>query len=129
MADQAKELRMQAKIDEVKTEFNESIVALLAEINVQRLRGEGIVTPTPVIERTNLRWTLAWKEKEKISFDLNVVVGIEDDGTQAKVGRVWVQRHASTALDYEDHTPTTRMRRLAMLSLKDIRDAIEQEMR
>jgi hypothetical protein len=129
MADQAKELRMQAKIDEVKTDFNGSIVALLAEVNAQRLRGEGTVTPTPIIERTNLRWTLAWKEKEKVSFDLNVVVGIEDDGTQAKVGRVWVQRHASTALDYEDHTPTTRMRRLAILSLDDIRDAIEQEMR
>jgi hypothetical protein len=41
---------------------------------------------------------------------------------------VFVHRHASTSLDYEDHTPTTRMRRLTGFSMKDIREAIEAEL-
>ena len=67
-----------------------------------------------------------WKDGA-INFDLNVVVTIEDDGKHARVGRVWVQRHASTSLDFEGHTPTTRMRRLTGLSLDEIREAIEAE--
>ena len=88
------EARIQAKIAEIKQNYGGAIVALLNETNERRLHGTGKITAAPAIDRTNLRWTLAWMEKEKVSFDLNVVVAVEDDGKQASIGRVFVQRHA-----------------------------------
>jgi hypothetical protein len=123
----AQEARMKAKIDQVRQEYGDAIVDLLNEKNARLLQGKGEISIEPIIEHTNVRWVLSWTEQEKISFDLNVVIGIEDDGKQARVGRVWVHRHASTPLDFDGHTPTTRMRRLTGLSIREIREAIEQE--
>jgi hypothetical protein len=125
----AQEARIRVRIEEVRREYHDGIIDLLKEMNERRLLGKGQVASAPVVERTNIRWNLTWKEKLKISYDLNVVIGVEDDGKQARVGRVWVHRHASTPLDYEDHTPTSRMRRLSGFSMKEIREAVEAELR
>lgn len=121
-----KETRINQKIDEIKSEHGSRIIGLLKEVNQTRLKGKGKVIDTPTIDRNNVRWTLAWKEGS-ISFDLNVVVSIEDDGKQSRVGKVWIHRHAASSLDFDGHTPTTRMKRLTSLSLGEIRQAIEVE--
>ena len=120
--------RLNLKLEELSRTWNAGIVDLLRQANKSRLKGKGKVTPQPLIERNNLRWSLEWKEG-KISFDLNVVVNVEDDGKQAQVSRVWVHRHASSSLDFEGHTPTTRMRRLTGLSLEEIQQAVEAELK
>ncbi len=125
--DEAKQARIDDKIEQVKRDYSDAIRALLQETNRTRLKGRGKVIAVPEAERNSLRWTLAWKEQQKISFELNIVVNIEDDGHTAQVGRVWVHRHASTPIDFEGHTPTTRMRRLARLDIDEIRQAIEAE--
>jgi hypothetical protein len=91
-----------------------------------RLAGKGKVAAAPVIDRASLRWVLAWREDD-VSYDLNVVVRFEDDGQSAYIAGVWVHRHAATPIDFEGHTPTTRMHRLTGLSIKEIRAAIEAE--
>ncbi len=130
MADQtnSQKRRIDAKIEEVKGEYAAGIRELLSEINQTRLKGKGKVEP-PVVDGSSLRWTLAWREEHKISLELNIVVNVEDDGRQARVDRVWVHRHASTPMDFEGHTPTTRMRRLTRLSIATIREAIDAEWR
>jgi hypothetical protein len=119
--------RIAAKIDQVKQDYSNAISNLLKETNKARLKGRGKVVEAPLIEGNSLRWTLTWKEQQKISFELSILVNIEDDGHQADVGRVWVHRRASTPIDFEGHTPTTRMRRLARLDIDEIRQAIELE--
>ena len=119
--------RINAKIEEIKRDYGNGICDLLKELNQTRLKGKGKITPLPIEERNSLCWMLAWKQDRDISFELSIVVNVEDDGRQARVGRVWVHRHASTPLDYDGHTPTTRMRRLTALSIAGIRDAIEAE--
>lgn len=118
--------RIAKKIEQVKNEMSKDLVALLKQVNATRLAGEGKVTATPIVDRASLRWTLAW-EQGKISYDLNIVVRFDDDGNTARVAGVWVHRHASTPLEYEGHTPTTRMHRLTGLSLQEIREAIDAE--
>jgi len=120
------QIRINAKLEEIKKDFGNSIADLLKEVNKTRLKNKGRLTAAPVIERNSARWTLAWKEGD-INFDLNVVAMVEEDGAQARIGRVWVQRHAATPAIFDGHTPTTRMRRLTMLSLDEIRDAIDAE--
>jgi hypothetical protein len=119
--------RINELIEEIKNGIGKEITALLKEINATRLAGKGKLAK-PVVDRASLRWTLAW-EQNKISYDLNVVVRLEDNGKAARVAGVWVHRHASTPLDYEGHTPTTRMHRLTGLALEDIKAAIEAELR
>ena len=97
------------------------------EINKTRLKNKGMLTLMPVIENNSLRWTLSWKEQQKVSLEMHVIVSLEDDGHAAKVSRVWIHRHASTSVDYDGHTPTTRMRRLTSLSIDEIREAIDAE--
>lgn len=123
----AQQARLNRKIEEIQQQFGSGIRALLDEMNRARLKGKGKITASPVVDRNNLRWTLAWKDPDKVSFELNVVVQVEDDGRAARVGKVWVHRHASAPLEFEGHTPTTRMRRLTGLSLAEIREAIESE--
>jgi len=118
--------RITQKIDQVKATLGNDIVTMLEQVNATRLAGKGKVTPTPVADRASLRWVLEWKQG-KISYDLNVVVRFDDDGQTARVAGVWVHRHASTPLEFEGHTPTTRMHRLTGLSIKEIREAIEAE--
>ncbi len=119
--------RIVAKIEQVIKDYTGAIASLLKETNKARLKGRGKVAEAPLIEGNSLRWTLTWKEQQKISFELSVLVNIEDDGHKADVGRVWVHRRASTPIDFEGHTPTTRMRRLARLDINEIREAIELE--
>ena len=119
--------RIVAKIEQVKQDYSDAICNLLEETNKARLKGRGKVAEAPLSEGNSLRWTLTWKEQQKVSFELSILVNIEDDGHKANVGRVWVHRRVSTPMDYEGHTPTTRMRRLAGLSIAEIRDAIDAE--
>lgn len=119
--------RVDAKIAEIDRAYGSDIRDLLKEMNKTRLKNKGKLTLAPVIENNSLRWTLSWKELQKISLELHVIVSVEDDGHSAKVSRVWIHRHASTPVDFEGHTPTTRMRRLASLSIDEIRDAIDAE--
>ncbi|HEX7587102.1 MAG TPA: hypothetical protein VF478_02195 [Anaerolineae bacterium] len=119
--------RIDAKIAEIHYAYGGEIRDLLKEINKTRLKNKGKLTLTPVIETNSLRWTLSWKEQQKISLELHVIVSVEDDGHAAKVSRVWIHRHAATPVDFDGHTPTTRMRRLASLSIDEIRDAIDAE--
>jgi hypothetical protein len=118
--------RIDKKIEEVKTALGKDIVALLKQVNATRLADKGKVTTTPVADRASLRWTLAWSQ-DKVSYDMNVVIRFDDDGQTARVAGAWVHRHASTPLEFEGHTPTTRMHRLTGLSIKEIREAIEAE--
>jgi hypothetical protein len=76
----------------------------------------------------NLRWTLSLKKRQKISLEPRIIVNVEDDRHTAKVDRVWIHRHASTPIDFEGHTPTTRMRRLSSLSIEAIREAADAEL-
>ncbi|MBI5303512.1 MAG: hypothetical protein HY868_15365 [Chloroflexi bacterium] len=118
--------RIKQLIGNIQVEFGDSVGALLQEVNHIRLKDNGTLLAKAAVERDSIRWTLEWHEGP-IQFDLNVVAAIEDDGRYAKIARVWVQRHATTPLDYDGHTPTTRMRRLTALSLAEIREAIEAE--
>ncbi len=118
--------RINAKIEDVQREYGKGIRDLLKEMNRSRLKNKGQVTQVPIVDKNNLRWTLSWKV-EQVSYSMSVVIGIEDDGYEARAGRVWVHRHASTPVDFEGHTPTTRMRRLTHLSLEEIREAVVAE--
>ncbi len=120
------ENRINQKIDQVKSELDLPVVGLLKDANKRHLKSKGKVSSAPIIDRNNVRWTLAWKE-EKTAFDLSVVIAIMDDGAQARVDRVWVHRHVTTPFDYDGHTPTTHMRRLTSLSIAEIKSAIEAE--
>lgn len=122
----AQEQRIAAKIDQVKREFGADIYGLLKEQNDLRLKGKGKLNQEPVMDRHSLRWTLAWRG-ENVSYEMNIIVRLEDDGQEAHVAQVWVHRHASTPVEFEGHTPTTRMHRLSGLDLTDIRNAIEVE--
>jgi hypothetical protein len=118
--------RIASQIYQVIQNYSNAIVDLLKETNKTRLKGRGTVTNAPLIESSSLRWTLTWKE-HKVSYELSILVNIEDDGRKAFVGHMWVHRRASTPIDFEGHTPTTRMRRLTHLNIDEIRDAIELE--
>ncbi len=120
------QVRVNQKIEDLKNEFGIALRNLLKDLNKTRLNNRGNLPPSPVVDKNSLRWTLVWQDGA-INYDLNVVVAIEDDGKQARIGRVWVQRHATVAFNYEGHTPTTRMRRLTGFSLEEIRAAIEAE--
>ncbi len=118
--------RINRVIEQVKRESGKGIVDLLKAANQTYLKGKGKVTSQPKIDRSNMRWILSWKQ-DKISYDLNIVISVDDNGTEARVGKVWVHRHASSDYDFDGHTPTTRMRRLAGLSLNEIKEALEME--
>ncbi len=122
------EERLNEKLAEIQQGVGKSIVELLHQTNKDKLAGKGKVSVHPIRERSALRWTLAWHEG-KVAYDLNIVVYVEDDGTAAKVSKVLVHRHASADFDYDGHTPTTRMRRLTGLSLEELQQAIEAELK
>jgi hypothetical protein len=125
--DPIRQSRIDAKIAEIKRDFAQGLGDYMRQLNRKRLRRRGTITADALVDRNSLRWTLAWKEQHKVSYQLSVVVGVEDDGQTARVSRVWVHRKASTPLDYDGHTPTTRMR-LTGLSLDEIKEAIDAEM-
>ena len=124
-ADLAQE-RIEEKIQEIEREFAGKIYGLLQQINKSRLRGKASLNQDPYIDEHSLRWVMKWKEA-RIAYEMGIVIRVEDTGREARIGGVWVRRHASTPLDFEGHTPTTRMRRVANFSLKEIKDAIEAE--
>jgi hypothetical protein len=124
--DLSAEDRINQKIDQIKGELGAAIVSLLKDTNKRHLKSKGKVNTSPTIERNSVRWTLAWTE-EKATFDLSVVIAILDDGSKARVDRVWVHRHVTTPFDYDGHTPTTHMRRLTSLSIAEIKTAVEAE--
>ncbi|MBI5029542.1 MAG: hypothetical protein HZB51_03380 [Chloroflexi bacterium] len=120
------ENRINQKIEQIKNDIGVAITNLLKDANKRYLKTKGKVSTMPTIDHNNLRWTLAWTE-EKITFDLSVVIAVTDNGTEARVDRVWVHRHVTTPFDYDGHTPTTHMRRLTSLSIAEIKSAVEAE--
>jgi hypothetical protein len=120
------QIRLQQQINDVQKDFGAKIYEMLLNVNRERLHGKANLTDEPYIDQHSLRWTMKWKEA-RIAYELSVVVRVEDNGREARVGGVWVRRHASTPLDFEGHTPTTRMRRVTNLSIKEIKEAIEAE--
>ncbi len=124
--DLSAENRISQKIEQVKGELGTAVVNLLRDANKRHLKSKGRVSAVPTIDRNSLYWTLAWKE-DKATFALRVVIAIMDDGTQARIDRVWVHRHVTTPFDYDGHTPTTHMRRLTSLSIAEIKSAVEAE--
>lgn len=122
------EERIGDKLDEIQQEWSKPIVNLLRETNKVKLGNKGRLVARPARDRSSLRWTLAWREG-KVAYDLNIVVHVEDDGKTARVSKVLVHRHASADYDYDGHTPTTRMRRLNGLSLEEIKQTIEAELK
>jgi hypothetical protein len=126
LAERNAQERIDEKIEQVKREFGSGVMNLLKAANRTHLRSRGKVTILPLVDRNNVRWGLSWKDK-KMSYDLNIVVAINDDGIQARVDRVWVHRRVSTPFDFDGHTPTTHMRRLTSLAIAEIAEAIEAE--
>lgn len=120
--------RIDQKIEQIKQDIGRGVIDLLRQVNRTHLKHRGKISLLPMIDRNNVRWSLTWQEGT-MSFALNVVVALKDDGTQALVDRVWVHRHVTTPFDFDGHTPTTRMRRLTGLSLEEIGKAIEAEFR
>ena len=118
--------RLQQKIREVERDFGTNIYELLMGFNRERLNGKASLNDEPYTDDHSLRWTMKWKEA-KIAYELSIVIRVEDTGREARVGGVWVRRHASTPLDFDGHTPTTRMRRVTNLTMKELRDAVEAE--
>ena len=118
--------RLEQKIKQVEEEFGPKLYAMLMQFNRERLDGKGQVKEAAITDEHSLRWMMKWKEA-KVTYEMSIVIRLEDTGREAQVSGVWVHRHASTPLDYEGHTPTTRMRRVTNLSMKDIHSAIEAE--
>ena len=118
--------RVQQKINEVEKEYGVKIHDLLLSMNRERLNGKAQLNEEPYTDEHSLRWVMKWKEA-RIAYEMSIVIRVEDTGREARVGGVWVRRHASTPLDFEGHTPTTRMRRVTNLTMKDIKDAVEAE--
>ena len=118
--------RLQEKIKEVERDFGPKIYEILMSLNRERVKGKAQLNDEPYTDEHSLRWVMKWKEA-RIAYEMSVVIRVEDTGREARIGGVWVRRHASTPLDFEGHTPTTRMRRVTNFSIKDIREAIEAE--
>jgi hypothetical protein len=118
--------RLKEKIKEIEEQFGGDIYAILDELNRSHLKGKGHLNKEPYKDEYSLRWLIKWKES-KIAYEMSVVIRVEDTGHEASIGGVWVRRHASTPLDYEGHTPTTRMRRVTNFTMQSIRDAIQAE--
>lgn len=122
----AGQARINQMIDSLKNEFSSGVVAMLKDANRAHLNGKGKVTLSPVVDSMSIRWMLVWNEG-KVSFELNIVVTMMDDGAQARVDRVWVHRHVTTPFDFDGNTPSTHMHRLTGLNLPEIRAAVESE--
>ena len=116
--------RINQKLDELKRDMGPGIDGLLAELNRTRLNGKGTTAAAPAVEKNGLRWTLAWSAEQNVSYELNVVIQIEDTGKIARVSKVWIHRRVATPIGYEGHTPTTKMLLIATLSIANIREAI-----
>ncbi len=122
--------RIQKKISEIQSRYGKDLADLLEEINRARLGGKAQVAPVPQIDQNTLRWSLKWKTEDKVTFELVIAVGIEDDGRAAKIRGVWVHRRAAAPIEYAGHTPTTRMIRLGtLISIAAIREATESQWR
>ncbi len=122
-----KQMRLNLKAEEIRKSFGHRIEGLLEKQNQTRLGGKGNIAASSPLEDGSLRWTLTWRRTDGIALELDVIVQIEDSKQGARVSRVIVRRHASTPLDYEGHTPTTKMRRLSDLSIDAIQEAILSE--
>ncbi len=119
--------RVGQKIKEVEQQFGKAIYDLLEEMNRVRLNGKGELKQPASISSDSLRWMLTWKDSNQVSFEISVIVRIEDDGRQARIAGAWVHRRASTPIQFDGHTPTTKMRKVSQLSVEAIRSAIVAE--
>ena len=110
---------MRVKASEIVREYGPAIHGLLAELNETRLDGQGRLTSAE-IGRKAIRWELEWKA-EPVSYRIHVGVTVGDDGKEAFVDRVLVQREASAPYSFEGHTPTTMMKQIAHLDVAEIK--------
>ena len=118
------EQRLQRKASEVVRDFGPSIHQLLAELNKARLKGAGRLGSAE-IGRKAIRWELEWSA-EPVSYRMHIAVTLADDGQKAFVDRVLVQREASAPYNYQGHTPTTMMKQIATLDIKQIKSKLEE---
>lgn len=123
MANATAQERIDKKLGEIQRDVEPEIEALFGELNRARLNGRGEMGKM-VRDGNSLRWALAWREDSGIAYQLVVILYVEDDGRVARFSRGWVHRRASTPIEYEGHTPTTKMRRIASTSPAEIKDAI-----
>jgi hypothetical protein len=113
------EARLRVKASEIVREYGPAIHGLLTELNRTRLDGQGRLTSAE-IGRKAIRWELEWKD-EPVSYRVHIGVTIGDDGKEAFVDRVLVQREASAPYSFEGHTPTTMMKQIAHLDVAEIK--------
>ncbi len=130
MTELAQKNRIESKLREIEQAHGKAIHALLEQLNQTRLQGKGTAAILPRVEKNTLRWSLKWKTDSKVSLEIAVAVGVEDDGQSAQIAGVWVHRHASAPMEFEGHTPTTTMNRLGLqISIPEIREAIDSQWR
>ncbi len=118
--------RIDKKLGEIQRDVEPELDALFQELNRARLSGKGKIARL-IRDRTSLRWSLTWREESGVTYELVVILYVEDDGRTARFSKGWVHRRASAPVEYEGHTPTTRMRRIANPSPAEIKDAILAE--
>ncbi len=115
--------RIKAKAEEIALTNDASIGQLLAELNASRLRGSGEIARAQIQEH-HVRWALEWKESA-VTYKLRIAVRLVDDGREARIDQILVQKEAWTPYSYEGHTPTTTMKKVAELDVAKIREAVE----
>ncbi len=119
--------RIDKKLGEIQRDVEPEVNGLFRELNRARLDDKGRVGRT-VRDRSSVRWSLAWTEEESgIAFELAVILYVEDDGSAARFSKGWLHRRASAPIDFDGHTPTTRMRRIPSASPADVKEAILAE--
>ncbi len=120
--------QLDQKLDATEREFSQPIYDLLGQVNETRLKNAGDIAKQLVRDRYSLRWVMKWQDSEEISYELNIVIRVEDTGSEARVSGIWVRRHAATLFDFDGDTPTTHMRRVTDISIQGIRAAVEAEL-
>ncbi|MBI4789411.1 MAG: hypothetical protein HY782_20470 [Chloroflexi bacterium] len=118
------EARLQRKASEVVRDHGPAIRQLLADLNKSRLKGLGRLGSAE-IGRMAIRWELQWKA-DPVTYRMHIAVTLADDGQKAFVDRVLVQREASAPYDFQGHTPTTMMKQIATLNVKEIKSKLEE---
>ncbi len=126
MASASAQERIDKKLVEIQRDVEPEVNGLFRELNLARLDGRGKIGKT-VRDKTSVRWSLAWSVESGIAYELVVILYVEDDGSTARFARGWVHRRAAAPVEFEGHTPTTRMRRIPTASPADVKDAILAE--
>ncbi len=126
MANQTAQERIDKKLGEIQREVEPEVNGLFRELNRARLDGKGSIGRM-VRDKSSVRWSMAWSEESGVAYELVVILYVEDDADAARFSKGWVHYRASAPAEFDGHTPTTKMRRLASALPGDIKDAILAE--